>query len=79
VLEPEYSCEINGLFWRVRVDSNRKGHTIALSFGSSHKETSYVETKHQWNLRIEALSTKTHVVDVINIWKMNLRKKRKPY
>jgi hypothetical protein len=41
-------------------------------------ETRYDKTKHKQNLGIEALSTKTHVI-VINIWKMNLRKKRKPY
>jgi hypothetical protein len=54
-----------------------KGHTMALSFGGPRFKTRYSETKHKQNL-LEALSTKTHVVDVINICK-NLRKKRKPY
>jgi hypothetical protein len=39
-----------------------KGHTRTLSFGPRF-ETRYVETKHKQNLGIEALSTKTHVVD----------------
>jgi hypothetical protein len=55
-----------------------KGHTMALSFRGPRFETRYSKTKHKQNLGIEALSTKTHVVDVINICK-NLRKKRKPY
>jgi hypothetical protein len=55
------------------------GHIISLSFGGPRLETRYVETKHKRNLGTEALSTNTHVVDVINIWNMNLSKKRKPY
>jgi hypothetical protein len=79
VLEPEYSREIYGLFWRVLMNATNIGHIISLSFGGPRLETRYVETKHKRNLGTEALSTNTHVVDVINIWNMNLSKKRKPY
>jgi hypothetical protein len=48
-----------------------KGHSMALSFGGPYFETRYVENKHKQNHGIEALSTKTHVIDTINIWKMN--------
>jgi hypothetical protein len=75
VLEPEYSREIYGSFWRVLMDATDIGHIKSLSFRGPRFETRYPETKHKQNLGIEALSTKTHVVDVINICKMNLRKK----
>jgi hypothetical protein len=79
MLEPEYSSEIYGLFLRMLMDATDTGHIISLSFGGPLLETRYVETKQKRNLGIEALLTKTHIVDVINICKMNLSKKRKPY
>jgi hypothetical protein len=56
-----------------------EGNTMALSLRGTHFEKTYAETKQKQNLGIGALSTKTHVVDVINVCKMNLKKKRKPY
>jgi hypothetical protein len=77
--ELEYSCEIYGLFWRVLMDANGKGRMMALSFGGPRLETRYAETKHKWDREIEALSMKTHIVDVINFGKLNLKKKQKAY
>jgi hypothetical protein len=62
VLELEYSCEIYGLLRRVRVDANRKGHTIAFTFKGPRLETRYSETKHKWNVGIKTLSMETHTV-----------------
>jgi hypothetical protein len=62
VLELEYSCEICGLLWRVRVDANEKGNTMALTFRSPRLQTRYSETKHKWNLGMKTLSMETHVV-----------------
>jgi hypothetical protein len=45
-----------GLLWRVRVDANRKGYTIALSFGGRRLETIYVEIKHKEKFGIKTLS-----------------------
>ena len=49
------------------MDATDKGHIISPGFESPHMETRYVETKHKRNIGIEALSMKTHVVNVINI------------
>jgi hypothetical protein len=54
-------------------------YIIAPGLGSPRLRTRYDETKHQWNLGIEDLSMKTHVVGVINIWRLNLKKERKAY
>jgi hypothetical protein len=55
------------------MDATDTKHIISLGFESPRLETRYAEIKHKHNHGIEALSTKTHVIDVINIWKMNIR------
>jgi hypothetical protein len=60
--ELEYSCEIYGLFQRVLMDANGKGHMMALSFGGPRLETRYIEIKHKGNLGIKTLSMETHIV-----------------
>jgi hypothetical protein len=46
------------------MDATDKGHIISHGFGSPHMETRYVETKHKWNIGVEALSMKTHIINI---------------
>jgi hypothetical protein len=49
------------------MDANGKGHTMELTFRGLCLENRCAETEHKWNIEIEALSMKTHTVNVINI------------
>jgi hypothetical protein len=51
-----------GLLWRVCVDANGKGYTMALSFGGPHLGKIYNEIKHKGKLGIKTLSKETHTV-----------------
>jgi hypothetical protein len=51
-----------GLLWRVCVDANGKGYTMALSFRGPCLDTIYVEIKHKGKLGIKTLSMEIHTV-----------------
>jgi hypothetical protein len=55
------------------MDANGKGYTMALSFGGPCLETKYVEIKHKGNFNGDPHR------QVINIWRLNLKKERNAY
>jgi hypothetical protein len=54
------------------MDATDRGHKIPLGIGGPRRETINVETKYPWNLAITRCQ-------VINIGKLNIKRKQKAY